>query len=143
MAPETIVGQVRQTLTTQYMHDKGRRLASEKKRAKDDDEVTGSILWEGLFGSLEYTAIMNQERGTMLTLDYENGDSVEMSAAELWKLIFDSHKPYILSANGTIFRSDQEGVIPGLLTRWYTERKVIQKQAKESYGTDKIGRAHV
>mgnify|MGYP003340943246 FL=1 len=136
MAPETIVGQVRQTLTSQYMHDKGRRLASEKKRAKDDDEVTGSILWEGLFGSLEYTAIMNQERGTMLTLDYENGDSVEMSAAELWKLIFDSHKPYILSANGTIFRSDQEGVIPGLLTRWYTERKVIQKQAKESYGTD-------
>jgi DNA polymerase elongation subunit (family B) len=136
MAPETIVGQVRQTLTNQFMHDKGRRLASEKKRAKDDDEVTGSILWEGLFGSLEYTAIMNQERGTMLTLDYEDGRSEEMSAAEIWKLIFDSHKPYILSANGTIFRYDQEGVIPGLLTRWYTERKSIQKQAKEAYGTD-------
>jgi DNA polymerase elongation subunit (family B) len=59
-----------------------------------------------------------------------------MSAAEVWKLIFDSHKPYILSANGTIFRYDQEGVIPGLLTRWYTERKSIQKQAKEAYGTD-------
>jgi DNA polymerase elongation subunit (family B) len=136
MAPETIVAQVRQSLTDQYMHDKGRRLASEKKRAKDDDEVTGSILWEGLFGSLEYTAIMNQERGTMLTLDYEDGRSEEMSAAEVWKLIFDSHKPYILSANGTIFRYDQEGVIPGLLTRWYTERKSIQKQAKEAYGTD-------
>jgi DNA polymerase elongation subunit (family B) len=136
MAPETIVAQVRQSLTNQYMHDKGRRLASEKKRSKDDDEVTGSILWEGLFGSLEYTAIMNQERGTMLTLDYEDGRSVEMSAAEVWKLIFDSHKPYILSANGTIFRYDQEGVIPGLLTRWYTERKSIQKQAKEAYGTD-------
>jgi len=136
MAPETIVAQVRQSLTNQYMHEKGRRLASEKKRSKDDDEVTGSVLWEGLFGSLEYTAIMNQERGTMLTLDYEDGRSVEMSAAEVWKLIFDSHKPYILSANGTIFRYDQEGVIPGLLTRWYTERKSIQKQAKEAYGTD-------
>lgn len=136
MAPETIVGQVRQTLTNQFMHDKGKRLASEKKRAKDDDEVTGSILWEGLFGSLEYTAIMNQERGTMLTLDYEDGRSVEMSAAEIWKLVFDSHNPYILSANGTIFTYEQEGVIPGLLTRWYTERKSIQKQAKESYGTD-------
>jgi DNA polymerase elongation subunit (family B) len=136
MAPETIVAQVRQSLTNQYMHDKGRRLASEKKRSKDDDEVTGSVLWEGLFGSLEYTAIMNQERGTMLTVDYEDGRSVEMSAAEVWKLIFDSHKPYILSANGTIFRYDQEGVIPGLLTRWYTERKSIQKQAKEAYGTD-------
>ena len=136
MAPETIVAQVRQSLTNQFMHEKGRRLASEKKRSKDDDEVTGSVLWEGLFGSLEYTAIMNQERGTMLTVDYEDGRSVEMSAAEVWKLIFDSHKPYILSANGTIFRYDQEGVIPGLLTRWYTERKSIQKQAKEAYGTD-------
>jgi DNA polymerase elongation subunit (family B) len=59
-----------------------------------------------------------------------------MSAAEIWKLVFDSHKPYMISANGTIFRYDTEGVIPGLLTRWYTERKSIQKQAKESYGTD-------
>lgn len=137
MAPETIVGQVRQTLTEQYMKDKGRKLAQEKKYYKEgDDDVGGAILWEGLFGSLEYTAIMNQERGTMLTLDYEDGRSEEMSAAEIWKIIFDSHKPYILSANGTIFRYDQEGVIPGLLTRWYTERKSIQKQAKESYGTD-------
>ena len=137
MAPETIVAQVRQTLTEQYMHDKGRRLASEKKRSKDDDdEVTGSILWEGLFGSLEYTAIMNQERGTMLILDYADGRSEEMSAAEVWKLVFDCHKPWMISANGTIFTYETEGVIPGLLTRWYTERKSIQKQAKESYGTD-------
>jgi DNA polymerase elongation subunit (family B) len=137
MAPETIVAQVRQTITNNYMREKGLRLASEKKRYKEgDDEVTGSILWEGLFGALEYTAIMNQERGTMLTLDYADGRSEEMSAAEVWKLIFDNHNPYIISANGTIFRSDQEGVIPGLLTRWYTERKSIQKQAKEAYGTD-------
>ena len=137
MAPETIVGQVRQTLTEQYMYDRGKKLASEKKRYKEgDDDVTGSILWEGLFGSLEYTAIMNQERGTMLTLDYEDGRSVEMSAAEIWKLIFNNNKPYILSANGTIFRNDLEGVIPGLLTRWFTERKTIQKQAKKAYGTD-------
>jgi DNA polymerase elongation subunit (family B) len=133
MAPETIVGQVRQSLTNQYMQDKGKRLANEKKRAKeDDDAVTGSILWEGLFGSLEYTAIMNQERGTMLTLDYEDGRSEEMSAAEIWKLIFDSHKPWILSANGTIFKYDQEGVIPGLLSRWYSDRKVMQKKLRES-----------
>ena len=59
-----------------------------------------------------------------------------MSAAEVWKLIFDSNKPYILSANGTIFTYDKEGVIPGLLTRWFTERKITQKQAKEAYGTD-------
>jgi DNA polymerase elongation subunit (family B) len=137
MAPETIVAQVRQTLTDQYMKEKGMKLAREKKHYKDgDDDVTGAILWEGLFGALEYTAIMNQERGTILTVDYEDGRSVEMSAAEIWKLIFDSHKPWMISANGTIFTYEKEGVIPGLLTRWYTERKSIQKQAKEAYGTD-------
>jgi DNA polymerase elongation subunit (family B) len=138
MAPETIVAQVRQTLTDQYMKEKGMKLAREKKYYKDgDDDVTGAILWEGLFGALEYTAIMNQERGTILTVDYEDGRSVEMSAAEIWKMIFDSHKPWMLSANGTIFTYEKEGVIPGLLTRWYTERKSIQKLAKEAYGTDK------
>lgn len=107
MAPETIVGQVRQSLTNNYMREKGLRLASEKKRHKEgDDAVTGSILWEGLFGALEYAAIMNQERGTMLTVDFEDGRSAEMSAAEIWKLIFDSHKPWMLSANGTIFTYD-------------------------------------
>ncbi len=133
MAPETIVAQVRQTLTDQYMIDKGLKLAKEKKRHKEgDDAVTGSILWEGLFGSLEYTAIMSQERGTILTVDYEDGRSVEMSAAEIWKMIFDSHKPYMLSANGTIFTYEKEGVIPGLLTRWYSDRKSMQKKLKES-----------
>jgi len=133
MAPETIVGQVRQTLTNQYMYEKSMRLAKEKKRRKNEDEgVTGSILWEGLFGSLEYAAIMNQERGTMLTIDYEDGRSIEMSAAEIWKFVFDSNNPYILSANGTIFTYEQEGVIPGLLTRWYSDRKDMQKKLKES-----------
>ena len=133
MAPETIVGQVRQTLTEQYMREKGKLLASQKKRYKEgDDDVTGAILWEGLFSALEYTAIMNQERGTMLTVDFEDGRSTEMSAAEVWKMIFDSHKPWMLSANGTIFTYEQEGVIPGLLSRWYSDRKDMQKKLKES-----------
>jgi DNA polymerase elongation subunit (family B) len=133
MAPETIVAQVRQTLTEKYLTDKARNLASEKRNYdKDDDLEMSSLLWEGLFGTLEYEAIMKQERGTMLTVDFESGESVEMSAAEVWKLIFDSNKPYILSANGTIFRSDSEGVIPGLLTRWYSDRKDMQKKLKQS-----------
>jgi len=134
MAPETIVGQLRPILTDQYMLDKGRELASKKARYKEDesDIETGSKLWEGLFGALEYNAVVNQQRGTILTIDYEDGRSVDMSAAEIWKMIFDSHTPYILSANGTIFRYDNEGVIPGLLSRWYSDRKVMQKKLKES-----------
>lgn len=139
MAPETIVAQVRQSLTDQYMQDKSTRLAKEKRKKKtgeDADAVIGAVLWEGLFGSLEYTAIMNQERGTILTVDYEDGRSVEMSAAEIWKMVFDSNRPLMISANGTIFTYEKEGVIPGLLTRWYTERKQTQKLARDAYGTD-------
>ena len=132
MAPETIVAQVRPILTDKYMKDKALRLGAEKKRAKEGDEVTGAILWEGLFGALEYTSIMNQERGTMLIVDFENGHKEEMSAAEIWKFIFDSNNPYILSANGTIFTYEKEGVIPGLLSRWYRERKETQKKARSA-----------
>ena len=139
MAPETIVGQIRQTLTDQYMTEKSLSLAKDKRKKKNGDDaeaVTGAILWEGLFGSLEYTAVMNQERGTTLTIDYADGRSEEKSAAEIWKMIFDSHRPWILSANGTIFTYEKEGIIPGLLSRWYSERKAIQKEAKAAYGTD-------
>ena len=139
MAPETIVGQIRQTLTDQYMTEKSLSLAKDKRKKKNGDDaeaVTGAILWEGLFGSLEYTAVMNQERGTTLTIDYADGRSEEKSAAEIWKMIFDSHRPWILSANGTIFTYEKEGIIPGLLSRWYSERKETQKLAREAYGTD-------
>ena len=139
MSPETIVGQIRPTLTDHYLNEKSIRLAKGKKNKKyeeGDEGVTGAVLWEGLFGSLEYTAVMNQERGTILVIDYEDGSSEEMSASEIWKMIFDSNKPLILSANGTIFTYEKEGIIPGLLSRWYTERKSIQKQAKAAYGTD-------
>jgi DNA polymerase elongation subunit (family B) len=132
MAGETIVAQIRQTLTDQYMKEKALKLGAAKKRAKEGDEVGGAILWENLFACLEYSAVMNQERGTMLILDYEDGRSEEMSAAEVWKLLFDSHKPWMLSANGTIFSYEQEGVVPGLLTRWYSDRKAMQKKLKES-----------
>lgn len=139
MAPETIVGQVRQSATDAFLREKSLRLAKEKRKKKsgeDADAVLGAVLWENQFGSLEYISIMNQERGTILTIDYEDGRSVEMSAAEIWKMIFDSNRPLMLSANGTIFTYEREGVIPGLLSRWYSERKSIQKQASNAYGTD-------
>ena len=115
------------------MDEKGLALAKKKPRYKEGDApVEGPVLWEGLFGSLEYTAILNQERGTMLTIDYEDGREAEMSAAQIWKMIYDSNNQFILSANGTIFRSDQEGVIPGLLSKWYSDRKIMQGKLREA-----------
>jgi DNA polymerase elongation subunit (family B) len=120
MGPETIVGQLRQTLTDDFIESqiaKGKSFAS---------------AWEGIFGSLEYTAVMEQQIGTDITIDWENGDVDVLSAAEVYRLIFESNQPWMLSANGTIFAHENEGVIPGLLKRWYSERKEMQAKLKES-----------
>ena len=38
----------------------------------------------------------------------------------------------MLSANGTIFTTEVEGVIPGLLKRWYAERKELQAKMRKA-----------
>ena len=126
MAAETIVGQLRPTMTDRYIADKMRSGSS------------FAAAWEGLFGSLEYTAVMEQQRGTEITIDWEDGEETVYSAAEIWRMIFDSNQPWILSANGTIFTYEREGVVPGLLKRWYAERKDMQKKAREYEGTDDV-----
>ncbi len=120
MGPETIIGQLRQTATEEFLQN---QMAKGKSFA---------AAWEGVFGSLEYTAVMNQEIGTDITIDWEDGSSDVVSAAEVYRLIFESNQPWMLSANGTIFTYEKEGIIPGLLKRWYAERKEMQAKLKEA-----------
>jgi len=124
MGPETIVGQLRPTMTDQLI----------RERMSKGDSFAAA--WEGLFATLEYTAVMEQQRGTEITVDWQSGETTVHSAAELWKAIFDSNQPWMVSANGTIFTLEREGVIPGLLKRWYSERKDMQKKAREVEGKD-------
>jgi DNA polymerase elongation subunit (family B) len=74
---------------------------------------------------------MNKEVGTDITIDWEGGDTDVLSAAEVYRLIFESNQPWMISANGTVFTYEKEGVIPGLLKRWYAERKEMQAKLKE------------
>jgi DNA polymerase elongation subunit (family B) len=124
MGPETIIGQLRQTMTERYIADKMRGGAS------------FAAAWEGLFGSLEYTAVMEQQRGTEITIDWSDGEETVHSAAEVWRMIFDSNQPWMITANGTIFTYEREAVIPGLLKRWYAERKQMQARLKECDNKD-------
>jgi len=114
MGNETIIGQLRPIMTDRYIKDKqskGKSFAS---------------AWEGLFGSLEYEAVIAKEIGTEITIDWHTGEESVHSGAEIWKMIFDSNKPWMLTANGTIFTNDIEAVVPGLLKRWYAERQELQ-----------------
>jgi len=120
MGPETIVGQLRPIMTDRYIRD------------KIESGSSFADAWENMFGSLEYQSVMNTEPGTEITIDWENGDSDVVSADNVWRLIFESGRPWILSANGTIFRYDSKGIVPGLLERWYAERKELQDKKKEA-----------
>jgi DNA polymerase elongation subunit (family B) len=120
MGPETIIGQLRPIQTDECIAGliaKGKSFAA---------------AWEGMFGTLEYEAVMAQEIGTDITIDWENGDTDVLSAAEVYRLIFESNQPWVISANGTIFTYEKEGIIPGLLKRWYAERKEMQAKLKEA-----------
>jgi DNA polymerase elongation subunit (family B) len=119
MGPETIIGQLRPTMTNHYI------------REKMQSGSSFAAAWEGLFASMEYTAVMDQQRGTEITIDWQDGDESVHSAAEVWKIVFDSNQPWIISANGTIFTFEKEGIIPGLLKRWYAERKDMQARLKQ------------
>ena len=124
MAPECVMGQLRPTYTDDYIEE---QMTLQKK------SFAGA--WENHFGSLEYDAVMEKRKDISINVDWEDGKSDVMSGAEIYKMIFESNNPMMISANGTIFTSEFEGVIPGLLARWYKERKDMQamlKKAKEA-----------
>jgi DNA polymerase elongation subunit (family B) len=121
MAPETVIGQIRPEISDARVHED---MTLKKKT------FAGS--WEGRFSTEEYEAVMDQRKDIALTIDWEDGKSDVLSGAEIYKLIFDSNQPWMLSANGTIFTTEFEGVIPGILKRWYSERKDLQKMLKKA-----------
>jgi DNA polymerase elongation subunit (family B) len=127
MAPETIVGQIRPEISESRVHED---MTLKKK------SFAGS--WEGRFSTEEYEAVMEQRKDVALTIDWEEGKepagkpSDVLSGAEIYKLIFDSNMPWMLSSNGTIFTTEFEGVIPGILKRWYAERKELQAMLKKA-----------
>jgi DNA polymerase elongation subunit (family B) len=120
MGPETIIGQLRQDYTQAEI---------DAKIAKGNSFAAA---WEGKFGANEYELVMNRDRANDITVEWENGEVSVMSGAEIYELIYESNKPWMLSANGTIFTHEFEGIIPGLLKRWYAERKEMQAKLKDA-----------
>ena len=125
MDPATIIGQIRPEISEARVHED----TTLKKKS-----FAGS--WEGRFSTEEYEAVMEKRKDVALTVEFEEGESKVLSGAELYKIIFDSNKPWMLSSNGTIFTTEHEGVIPGLLKRWYQERKELQSQLKKAKDAD-------
>ena len=121
MGPETIVGQLRPTYTDEEIHNK---VTLEKKSFAD--------AWLGKFGTVEYEYMMAKDVNHELILDMEDGTEHRVTGAEVYNLVFESGQPWNISANGTIFKTDTQAIIPGLLERWYAERKELQAKKKDA-----------
>ena len=113
MGPETLVGQIRLERTNALIDS---RLAQ---------GIPGPECWEGLFATLEYDLVATKSQEKMV-VDFEDGNSIEVTGAQLYEYIFLQGNPYCITANGTMFRTDVEAVIPGLLGKWYSQRKSMQ-----------------
>lgn len=113
MGPETLVGQIRSDRTNALIDS---RLAQ---------GIPGPDCWEGLFCTLEYDLVA-QKSSEVMTVDFEDGNSIQVTGAQLYEYIYLQGNPYCITANGTIFRTDVEAVIPGLLGNWYSQRKQMQ-----------------
>tara|TARA_Y100000389_G_scaffold123654_1_gene120975 strand:- start:2139 stop:4838 length:2700 start_codon:yes stop_codon:yes gene_type:complete len=116
MSTETIVGQIRHTLTVPMLNEYKWEVAK---------------AWEGRFACLEYEKVIEKNDETLLYIDFENGEELSGTGAELYQIIFESGQPWVLTSNGTILDQTKKGIIPGLLERWYAERKVLQKNMRE------------
>lgn len=113
ISPETVVGQVRQTETKALIQQ---RLKEGIKRAD---------CWDGLFSTIEFQHMLDRS-GAPVTIDFDDGTEREMSARQLYDYIFDPKNHLCITANGTIFSTKKEGIIPQLLAKWYTERQSMQ-----------------
>ena len=118
MSPETLYGHIRPTATEAMIADRIAR------------GVPKSELWENVFCTLEFDSVSARNHD-ILVVDFSDGTSRQFRGVELNDFIFHEGRSLCITANGTIFRTDKLGVIPSLLTRWYTERQVMQKKETE------------
>ena len=68
------------------------------QRSYELTEKSFAGAWEGKFGTLEYEAVMDEKRDVAPTVDWENGTEDVLSGAEIYKMIFESNKPWMLSS---------------------------------------------
>jgi DNA polymerase elongation subunit (family B) len=144
MSPETIAGQLRPDLTEQMI---GSRIKEGRKTGAKG--YGSSQAWDETFSSEEFRLVNEKDKASNITLVLEdstveeNKTTQDLTGAEAYDLVFNSGLNWSLTANGTIFKQDVQGIIPSLLERWYAERQVMQQKKKEAIkDNDAVAIAH-
>ena len=138
MSPETITAQLRPDLTDEMIQTRIRNGRGGKNKG-----FGAAQAWEDTFCAEEFRLMNEKDKTQMLTLVMEDETTHELTGAEVADLVFSGDLPWAISANGTVFRQDVQGIIPSLLERWYAERKVLQANMKKAIADDdKVAIAH-
>lgn len=121
MGPETLIGQIRNEKTNDFI------------KSRIEKGLSVPEAWHNVFCLLEFDMIHNKTND-ILTIDFIDGSTIQLTALEIYNMIYEQNSNFVLSANCTLFDKTRKGVIPGLLERWYSERKDMQ--GKEKIFTD-------
>lgn len=78
----------------------------------------------------DFVKVVEQSTDDIDMLYIPTGEVISMKGFELYSFLREQH--YTISAHGSIF-SDEEGLIPKILTLWYDERKAMKKKSKEYF----------
>lgn len=120
---ELIIGQIDDPETRKWQTD----VVINEVEGKSNASMAHA--WSGKFGTIEFEKVKAKTKD-MLTVNFEDGTSINMRADEIHSMVYEQGHPICLSANGTLFKTDQQGIIPGLLARWYNERKEMKKTSE-------------
>lgn len=124
MSTECILGQIRQDYTDAHL---ARRVDEQRIKSKSKKfEPDWTAAWHGLFATVEFTMVREKSQEKLI-VDLEDGTSFQVTGEELYNIIYAPDSTIVLSANGTMFDKTKYGVIPEILTQWYSERKSQQK----------------
>lgn len=129
MSPETIIGQMRLDYTLPYLKKKIVDNGLWEKMMKRIPNWAKAWGGDELFGTFEYQLIM-AKADQPITCDYEDGRVFTMTGAQWYDFIFNQDNQISLSAFGTLYRTDKQGIVPALLTKWFGERKAYKKEMK-------------
>lgn len=123
MSPETLVAQIKNTYTEDYLI---RKIEENHWFQKGKPDFTRAL--EGVFCTKEYEMVIHQTDDP-LEIEFLEGGTITMPAKKVYDLIFVQNKGKLcLSANGTIIRTDKQGILAKVLGDWFADRKKIKKE---------------
>ena len=89
--------------------------------------------WEGRFATPEYELVMAKDQTELMHIDFEDGETLlKPQVQKSMRLFLTVDNLGLLVQTALSLHMRKKGIIPGLLERWYAERKELQAKAREA-----------